>query len=320
MILKARGIGELAAAQMQTASRGKVTRVFRRSAYVETGYGLILLLEGGLRSPMTVNLGSDAGLERLVSVGGQCALGAEEMTFGNFTVARNGASVYRSAILEPSQVEILRSRELVKGAVMLSLLCDVSPPSLSLVGSDAFAKFVGSVVLPLSRGERRSVYRQENYFPLIGFGSGFTPAGDDLVAGYLATFNFVARSLGAEQVLLPWNELERRTVPESARMLEYAQKGHTDEDLSRLILSAASSPHTSFESDLLDVARRGHTSGIDLSLGVLLASASVAGWLGRYGTAKGVIDALAPENALLSGAMGRWLPCRKRATDTSSKL
>jgi hypothetical protein len=292
MILQARDIGELAAAQMQSASEGKVTRVFRRSAYVETKEGLILLLEGELRSPMTLNLGAEAGLEQLVSVGGSCSLGAEKMSFEGFSVERGDASVYRSALLDRSPVDVVDSGELVKGVVMLSLLYDVSPPSLNLVGDAAFAKFIRSVVLSFGRGETREPYLPESYFPLVGLGSGFTPAGDDLLSGYLATFNFAARSLGIREILLPWSDLEKRTVAESARMLEYAQRGHTDEDLTRLILSAVSSHHASFESNLLDVARRGHTSGIDMSLGVILASASVAGWLGRSDATQKIVDAL----------------------------
>jgi hypothetical protein len=292
MILQARDVGELAAAQMQRALEGRVTRVFRRSAYVETGEGLILLLQGDLKSPMTVNIGTDASLERLVSAGSSCALGEDAMKFDGFEIMKNGASVYRSALLDRRKLDILAPRELAKGIAALGLLYGVSPSSLNFVGSESLSMFVEAVVRPLGRGETQEAYRSENYLPLVGMGSGFTPAGDDFVAGFLATFNFLARSTGAMEVTLPWSDLVRRTVPESARMLDYAQRGHTDEDLSRLILSATSTDHGSFVDNLLEVARRGHTSGIDMSLGVILASVSGAGFLRRSDSTEKILDAV----------------------------
>lgn len=293
MILRASDIGELVAAQMESAQEGRVTRVFRRSAYVETGEGLILLHQGELRSPMTVNLGAEACLERLIFDGGACVFLGQSMEFEEFSISTGGAGVYKSPLLRSAIVDVLESRELVKGVAMLSLLYDVSPASLDILGSGAFRAFVQRIIRPLGRGDLSQIHLPENYLPLIGLGNGFTPAGDDLVAGYLATFNHAVKSLGIKEILLPRDELLKRTVPESARMLDYTQRGHVDEDLSRLILSAVSDQHDSFEGNLLEVACRGHTSGIDTSLGVMLASASVAEILGRSRASEVVIDALA---------------------------
>lgn len=292
MILQARDVGELAIEQMRSPIEGKVTRVFRRSAYVETGQGLILLLQGGLRSPITVNLGTEVNIEGLLAPGSSCCLGEETMRFDAFSIEKDGAAVYRSSLLDGLEIDIAAGRELARGAAALRLLYGVSPASLDLVGSDQFRGFIASAIRPLCRGESKAAYSTRNYLPLIGMGSGFTPAGDDFVSGFVAAFNFVARSLGWMEIRLPWRDIAVRTVPESARLIDYAQRGQADEDLSRLIISATVGDHTSFWNSLLDVAQRGHTSGIDLSLGVILASASLAGALGGGDSAERVLHAL----------------------------
>ncbi|MDG6898348.1 MAG: DUF2877 domain-containing protein [Nitrososphaerota archaeon] len=292
MSFRASTIGELAEAQMQSSSEGRATRVFRRSVYVETGEGLVLLLQGELKSPMTVNVESEASLEGLISAEERCAIDRETIRFARATVVKRGAKLYRSELFAPAKVNVLAKEELRKGAVAMQLLYQVSAQSVDLVGSMAFSGFIESIVRPLGKRDERAVHRVENYLPLIGMGGGFTPSGDDFVAGFVSTYNFVARSNGSEEINLPFGSVAERTVPESARMLEYAQRGHVDEELSGLILSAVTTNHRMFWESLLRVAGRGHTSGIDMSLGVILASATLAEARGEPGATENVVQVL----------------------------
>lgn len=298
MILKATSIGELVLRQVSRRRKGRVTRVFRNSAYVETADGFILVLLSRLRSPMTVNLDHGGGLEGSLSAGEVCHFEEDTIRFGSLTLLLKGAAVYRSSLRRGVPFKPVAARELVKGASMLRLLYDVSPPALDLVGNESFRKFIRSVLVPLSRGHSDGAYLPSNYYPLIGLGSGFTPAGDDFVSGFTAAFNYVARWKGDRRISLPTSALLARTLPESTTILEYAQRGYVDEDLERLIQSAAGSSQRGFTDELLGVARRGHTSGLDMSLGVVLSVAAIRAGIGHDGALEKALRALTGSRTL----------------------
>jgi hypothetical protein len=79
-------------------------------------------------------------------------------------------------------------------------------------------------------------------------------------------------------------ELKKRTVPESASLVDYAQRGYVDEGLEKLILAGLRNRPRQFRAELSELASRGHTSGLDMSLGVLLLVACV-GDIVRHGAA-----------------------------------
>ena len=56
MILDATSVGELVRSIAPSGTKGRAKRLFRNSAYLESKAGLILLLRGRLRSPMTINV------------------------------------------------------------------------------------------------------------------------------------------------------------------------------------------------------------------------------------------------------------------------
>jgi hypothetical protein len=291
MILRATCVGELAASFANTSANGRVTRVFRNSAYLESGSALFLLLRGEIKSPMTINLEGEGEMERMLAVGDTCSAQDSQIVAGRLTVLTSGASTYRSKLTAPSRISPIGSTQLIKGITALRLLYDVSPSSLDLLSSKPFRDFVDSLLSPQGYGASTWLYELGSYLPLVGLGSGFTPAGDDLVGGFAAAYNHFARSKGMKVIDLPLAELAKRTVHESAIILDYAQRGYVDERLERMILSAMNNSPQEFFSELLEVTRRGHTSGIDMSLGVLLCVATIKEQT-ENGTVKSCLQAL----------------------------
>lgn len=284
MILRATDVGELASKIISKDSEGRATRRFRNSVYIEVGHEVLLLLDGRLRSPMTINLTPTASFEDLVSVGEQCFFAQREIRFSRLTVETEGAKLYRSNEGPASVISPVDSPTLAKGIVALRVLLEVSESKLAIATSNAFRQALDSVLIPMSKGELAGAYLTVNYMPLIGTGGGFTPAGDDFVAGFTAAFNYMARRNGITEILLPRQELEKRTVRESAVLLDYAQRGLVDEELERLILSSFGNEAGQFFQNLMEVAKRGHTSGIDMSVGVVLAVAAVRDMKTREGS------------------------------------
>ncbi|MGD0397219.1 MAG: DUF2877 domain-containing protein [Nitrososphaerales archaeon] len=292
MILRAAYVGELVTSLLTHTSEGRVSRVFRSSAYIEAEGEMILLLRGALRSPMTVNLPAAEDFGRLLAIDERCDLGLGRLKFGRMTVRTEGANVYHGGLARDSSIAPLAESELVRGVVMLRLLYGASQSKLDFFTDGSFRRFIRTVLLPLAGGKMAEAYLPRNYLPLIGLGGGFTPAGDDFVGGFAAAFNYVARTTGRAEIRLPKPELEKRTVPESAALIDYAQRGYVDEELERLIISAFGG-RPGFFDNLLQVARRGHTSGIDVSSGVLLSAAVCRDSMTREGAVERCLAALA---------------------------
>ncbi len=277
-------IGELASGIVADRKRGRVTRVFQKSAYLRSGNDFALLLWGGLRSPMTVNIEGETTGHPPLRAGQECVFDQEGIQIGETSIEVRGAEVYRSSLTERREVSFAPSRDLVKGVSMLKSLYGVSAAGPSLLADKVFRTFVNRILGPLSAGEPRKAHRPESYLPLVGRGEGFTPAGDDFVGGFLASYNCIARWRLSAQISIPRALLFSRTIPESAAIIGYSSEGHVDEAMESLILKTLGGRR--FFDELLAVARRGHTSGIDMSLGVLFCEAAVSDSIGGRGSLK----------------------------------
>jgi hypothetical protein len=100
---------------------------------------------------------------------------------------------------------------------------------------------------------------------------GFTPSGDDLLGGFLATYNSFAHVVSHKTISLEFDALMSRTSWISAKLLDYMQRRVLDDQVATLIDSASAHDSDAFVLALETLLPRGHTSGIDILVGVLLA-------------------------------------------------
>jgi hypothetical protein len=275
MMLRASTVGELAFKMLSRGGKGEVTRVFPRSVYIRAGSDFIVLLWGTLRSPLTVNLVGEAG-EASFAPGSTCALTKRGIHSGGADVGVEDAEVYRSSLRRPQSLRLPADTELASAVAMVRSLYDVSAGGPGLRADVAFRDFVYSVLVPFAGGRSEVVQDFGLYRPLVGRGTGFTPAGDDFLGGFAAAYNFAARFHGWKRITFQNRRLRSMTISESAAMLSYAARGYVDESMERLIIRSMGEEGP-FHRELLAVARRGHTSGIDMSLGVLLGEAALKG-------------------------------------------
>jgi len=270
---RASSVGELAVGVLAREAEGELTRVFERSAYVKAGDEFIVLLWGGLRSPITINLGR--AVAKPLKVGERCALSTGRVAFDSLTIDVGRAQVYKSVLRERRGTRKPPASSLVRGVSFLRALYDASPSGLSLASDVELRRFALKTLSSLAAGREDSIRSFDSYLALIGRGEGFTPAGDDFVGGLLSTYNYIARCNGSREILFPLRRLRHRTIPESAALLTYASKGYVDEGVASLVLKTLSGS-SEFTDELLTVARRGHTSGLDMSLGILLVEAALS--------------------------------------------
>jgi hypothetical protein len=272
MIQRASTVGELAAKVLSKGGQGEITKVFPRSVYIRCGRDFVVLLWGSLRSPLTINIAGERGSGFVP--GKRCFLSRVGISADGIMVDTKKADVYRGSLRTAGPVSFPPSRRLMLSVASLRMLYDASSEGPRLPEDRAFRRFVDAVLVSLARGERGVVHDFERYVDLVGRGGGFTPAGDDFVGGFAAVYNMVARLRGWRRITLPMKLLMPHTVPESAAILSYAERGYVDEAMERLILKSTAGGGT-FHRDLFAAAHRGHTSGLDMSLGVLLCEAAV---------------------------------------------
>lgn len=111
---------------------------------------------------------------------------------------------------------------------------------------------------------------------LIGRGSGLTPAGDDVLCGWLAIHQ--AAGVGAPEMERAVAASLSRTTTLSATLLDCALHGEVLPEFARLVraLGCSDDLTADLEAAVDELARIGHTSGRALLLGADLALSSLA--------------------------------------------
>ena len=105
---------------------------------------------------------------------------------------------------------------------------------------------------------------------VIGLGDGLTPSGDDLLVGFLAVWRITGRApvrLGS---------LAAQTTDLSAAFLHCALDGHFSEPVARLMRALYSMETGDWQTRAADLARVGHSSGVDAMVGIVIASQVLA--------------------------------------------
>ena len=107
---------------------------------------------------------------------------------------------------------------------------------------------------------------------LIGLGEGLTPSGDDLLVGFLAVLHLT----GAAAVLSnapAWLEpLVANTTDLSAAFIRCALEGHFSEPMVRFLHALYSIKPCDWQTPAADLARVGHSSGVDAMVGIVFAN------------------------------------------------
>jgi hypothetical protein len=105
---------------------------------------------------------------------------------------------------------------------------------------------------------------------LCGRGPGYTPAGDDFISGFLIMFNWCAKCLDFERIILP-GEYSTMTSWTSYKLMEYSQECICDEEIQGMVNSLAFGRADEYSKKMVPLSFRGHTSGVDLVTGMTCA-------------------------------------------------
>jgi len=264
-----------------------VADVFPNTFYLRLGGdNLLSVTRKGVRSPVSVNVsGAGPSFEGLVRAGDVAHLSGEALKLKHMAIRLTGP-MFRNSFM-PEAVDGGKSRAMagrLPAAAALLKTFDLKESILDKSGRayDSYRGFVRETFLAAEGFEPRLFLRFA--YPLLGMGSGFTPSFDDFVAGFLCMFNMGGALTGLSPILVDPDEAQKRTSWASSRLLDYMQRGLMDEEVEAVVSSFYGGDGDTFILSLEDVVSRGHSSGLDMSVGMVLAAAAVLG-LTEHGSA-----------------------------------
>jgi hypothetical protein len=254
-----------------------VANVFPNSFYLKTSSSdLINVTRKGVRSPVNVNLEAGApGFPESVRIGEPVTVSPGGISVGQLRILFSDR-VFENAPLPQrvSEKSISSLRERLPAAAALLRVFNLPESLLDADGKafESYRSFMGSTFLSGPFDEAAFVGRA---CPLLGLGSGFTPSFDDFVAGFLCLYNAGMELHRRSPLYISADEAQKRTSWASAKLLDYMQHGLMDEDVESVVTSFFRGDGEAYIMSLQEVVARGHSSGLDMSVGMVLASSTI---------------------------------------------
>ena len=274
--LHANQIGSLAAQALNSdedSTVGQVIATFPNSFYVKTRDDQLLFITNrSLRSPITINVAYFGSFTDIVRPLELVYLHDGRLCNSNLSINFANIPSREEKVLVDKNPYYLK---LMEASILLSTILNVIENTGSvldrnqLMVHDSIGGFIRHGLLPLRNKEIPSKFAAAAS-KIIGLGPGFTPSGDDFLLGFLLIYNSLSPAIARTPIFLDFKQLAGRTNWISAKLVDYAQHLQVDDQLLRVIRSM-SDVHGDTVTALEALIPRGHTSGIDIATGVVLA-------------------------------------------------
>jgi len=277
--MRANCIGSLvirALSSVDSAIAGEVVNTFSNSFYLKTANGeLVFVTNRPLRSPITINLDSTLNLEHVAKPLEPVYVREKEILIGGEAFIDLSRALSYQAPSNSADELHLEFAEIERGLRAVAFLLGIIDTTQSVLDPHGFAHegmvdFASGGVIPLRRSSTEARLR-EAALKIVGLGSGFTPSGDDALGGFLAAYNSFAKTIGRAPILFDFPLLQGKTSWISAKLLDYMQRLILDEQMRQMIDSTTRGDEDGLVLALETLLPRGHTSGIDISAGAVLA-------------------------------------------------
>ncbi len=240
--------------------------------------GLIWVCNGEGEAVVTIDvISADSGSLHALAISRQLSLGCLRE---NLSRLAGGSSAY-GPVSEQQNRQVRRQTEYQGKLYLLAELC-----SSVLFGTGYLADYPAH---PFTESGKRILYQMiqslrnqdeqallEAAVSLVGFGSGLTPTGDDILTGFLAVNALLGPGgIGATFSRLLIGEAAKQTNPISFTYMKLASLGNISTLLFEVIESACRCEYQVFIANLLSLMRWGSSSGIDTAVGAILSLAAV---------------------------------------------
>lgn len=277
--LKANCIGALAAKSLlgeESEVIGSVVSAFPNSFYVRTIKNeLIFITSRQVKSPITINLDSAGTFGQLMKPLEPVSVAERTIHVGDDTTIDMPATMPSDNApgFEDSLAgQFALSRETLNTSSTILMIVDNNQSVLDPKGlvHEGAKEFVHKGIIP-QRGLGKPELFSEVAMKIVGLGLGFTPSGDDVLGGFLATYNSLAANINRPKMILDFSAVQTKTTWISAKLMDFMQRQVLDDQIQQLIRSAKSGSKEEFILALETILPRGHTSGIDIAVGAILA-------------------------------------------------
>jgi len=278
-------IGWIAWNELKKEKRGLVRHVFPNTIYIDLGDSMLVITKKGQKAPVNINLNPDGKPFRgRVSPGQRIMKRRDILRVGSLVIELSSATIYNPGKLLCRELDsIWRLREEIERLIYMTgiLYSSIESSIQTLPETNQLKEFIEDVVRPFSEGKREALRRYEAYYRLIGLGDGFTPAGDDFLSGFLGVFNTLCKVIGLSPLRLSRKKVFRLTSWASGMLLLFSQKGLLDDGMREFIEAFCRGEPEKMTDRFFEIIRRGHSSGLDITLGVLVAVSSIYDYLFR---------------------------------------
>ena len=245
---------------------GTIIQTFRNTVYVRSiDDHLICITSRDVKGPVNMNVDSNVEFGT-VSMHQLVYKSNNTLRIGDLILPFRNISNYererQSNISEGVEKRVFEAANLLRILVVEGSLLDSNSPFFQ-----ASAGRIKKILWMAKKGD--FIGLQNSIVGLVGLGAGFTPSGDDFVAGFLYSLSRMGMMQSISGIT---NLISHRTSWHSRKFIEYAQEGFVIQQLEDFVDTLLYGTGEMITDSFLELIRIGHSSGIDSALGALIAT------------------------------------------------
>jgi len=248
---------------------GETVKVFENTVYLKTGHDdLICLTSKDVKAPMNLNLNTPVDFLKLDCISKKVIRTPTGLKLETIVFDTKNSKIYpitkNHEIKNGLQNRVLFSVDEINLLDTLGSILDNHSPF--------FNELSYSIRLISESMQKRDLMKLSNQLSgIVGLGNGFTPSGDDFIVGFLFCLNRILSSSNHKHGKFV---IMGNTNWASKKFIDYSQNGIVIEPL-EVFVNFLLSGENEIKSSLMDLIQVGKSSGIDASIGAIIATVFV---------------------------------------------
>jgi len=248
---------------------GETVKVFENTVYLKTGHDdLICLTSKDVKAPMNLNLNTPVDFLKLDCISKKAIRTPTGLKLETIVFDTKNSKIYPTT-KDYEMKNGLRNRILfsVDEINLLDTLGSI------LDNHSPFFNELSYSIRSISEStQKRDLMKLSNQLSgIVGLGNGFTPSGDDFIVGFLFCLNRILSSSNHKHGKFV---IMGNTNWASKKFIDYSQNGIVIEPL-EVFVNFLLSGENEIKSSLMDLIQVGKSSGIDASIGAIIATVFV---------------------------------------------
>lgn len=262
---------------------GRAINVFDTTVNIRTDAGELLVVAlGSTRAPMNLNVNSGSpdgtGFRNAIRANTEAATiainGRAAVAVDRAIISLDGCDTFQNSLRQPSAGSLHAFTGRID-AIYSALHDEAQERVGCLLNPDVTTRGLLPAFLgELARGKAASGISKA-LAGLCGRGPGFTPAGDDFIAGYLAMSNWLGSAWHGLPII-PGSDFLRLTTWTSFKLMEYSARGLLDDQAQSMVNSVAAGDVEGYIRCIKQMGKKGHTSGLDFATGASVGLCAAA--------------------------------------------